>query len=65
MRKYIREDIKKWTTVLWFLNIIPRIFTMFVILKMGNWQPGQLTTDRFLSISMFSQVIDYGQEAFE
>jgi branched-chain amino acid aminotransferase len=33
--------------------------------KDGKWQPGQLTTDRFLSISMFSQVIHYGQEAFE
>jgi branched-chain amino acid aminotransferase len=33
--------------------------------KDGKWQPGQLTHDRFLSISMFSQVLHYGQEAFE
>jgi branched-chain amino acid aminotransferase len=33
--------------------------------KDGNWQQGQLTHDRFLTISMFSQVIHYGQEAFE
>jgi branched-chain amino acid aminotransferase len=31
----------------------------------GAWQKGKLTQDRFLSISMFSQVIHYGQEAFE
>jgi branched-chain amino acid aminotransferase len=33
--------------------------------KNGKWEQGQLTHDRFLSISMFSQVIHYGQEAFE
>ena len=33
--------------------------------KDGNWEKGQLTHDRFLNISMFSQVIHYGQEAFE
>jgi len=31
----------------------------------GQWQPGNLTRDRFLNISMFSQVLHYGQEAFE
>ena len=33
--------------------------------KNGKWEQGQLTHDRFLSISMFSQVFHYGQEAFE
>ena len=33
--------------------------------KEGKWDQGQLTHDRFLTISMFSQVIHYGQEAFE
>jgi branched-chain amino acid aminotransferase len=33
--------------------------------KDGKWEQGQLTHDRFLSISMFSQVFHYGQEAFE
>ena len=33
--------------------------------KNAKWEQGQLTHDRFLSISMFSQVIHYGQEAFE
>jgi branched-chain amino acid aminotransferase len=33
--------------------------------KDGKWEQGHLTHDRFLSISMFSQVIHYGQEAFE
>ena len=31
----------------------------------GKWQQGQLTKNRFLNISMFSQVLHYGQEAFE
>jgi branched-chain amino acid aminotransferase len=31
----------------------------------GKWQQGQLTRDRFLTVSMFSQVFHYGQEAFE
>jgi branched-chain amino acid aminotransferase len=33
--------------------------------KNGKWEQGQLTHDRFLSISMFSQVFHYAQEAFE
>jgi branched-chain amino acid aminotransferase len=33
--------------------------------KDGQWQTGSLTKDRFLSMSMFSQVLHYGQEAFE
>jgi branched-chain amino acid aminotransferase len=31
----------------------------------GRWDQGSLTKDRMISISMFSQVLHYGQEAFE
>jgi branched-chain amino acid aminotransferase len=33
--------------------------------KDGKWSEGKLTQDRFISISMFSQVLHYSQEAFE
>jgi branched-chain amino acid aminotransferase len=33
--------------------------------KDGQWSEGKLTQDRFISISMFSQVLHYSQEAFE
>jgi branched-chain amino acid aminotransferase len=33
--------------------------------KDGQWGSGKLTKDRFISISMFSQVLHYAQEAFE
>jgi branched-chain amino acid aminotransferase len=33
--------------------------------KDGQWGEGKLTQDRFISISMFSQVLHYSQEAFE
>ena len=33
--------------------------------KDGQWTKGKLTQDRFISISMFSQVLHYSQEAFE
>jgi len=31
----------------------------------GQWADGKLTHDRFITISMFSQVLHYSQEAFE
>jgi branched-chain amino acid aminotransferase len=33
--------------------------------KDGHWDEGKLTQDRFISISIFSQVLHYSQEAFE
>jgi len=33
--------------------------------KDGQWGEGKLTQDRFISISIFSQVLHYSQEAFE
>lgn len=33
--------------------------------KDGKWDEGKLTQDRFVTISMFSQVLHYSQEAFE
>ena len=33
--------------------------------KDGQWTEGKLTKDRFITISMFSQVLHYSQEAFE
>jgi branched-chain amino acid aminotransferase len=33
--------------------------------KDGQWGLGKLTQDRFITISMFSQVLHYSQEAFE
>ena len=33
--------------------------------KDGQWGEGKLTQNRFISISMFSQVLHYSQEAFE
>ena len=33
--------------------------------KDGQWGKGKLTKDRFITISMFSQVLHYSQEAFE
>ena len=33
--------------------------------KNGQWGEGKLTQDRFISISMFSQVLHYSQEVFE
>ena len=33
--------------------------------KDGQWGEGKLTRDRFITISMFSQVLHYSQEAFE
>ena len=33
--------------------------------KDGQWGEGKLTQDRFITISMFSQVLHYSQEAFE
>jgi branched-chain amino acid aminotransferase len=33
--------------------------------KDGKWGPSKLTKDRFITISMFSQVLHYSQEAFE
>ena len=33
--------------------------------KDGQWDEGKLTQDRYISISMFSQVLHYSQEAFE
>jgi branched-chain amino acid aminotransferase len=33
--------------------------------KDGRWCEGKLTQDRFITISMFSQVLHYSQEAFE
>jgi branched-chain amino acid aminotransferase len=35
------------------------------LFKKGLWQDGELTNNRFISISMFSQVLHYAQEAFE
>jgi branched-chain amino acid aminotransferase len=35
------------------------------IYKNGQWGEGKLTQDRFITISMFSQVLHYSQEAFE
>jgi branched-chain amino acid aminotransferase len=43
----------------------PTDFYYISYFKHGKWEKGELTHDRFLSISMFSQVIHYGQEAFE
>lgn len=43
----------------------PTDYYYIKIFKDGQWGEGKLTQDRFISISMFSQVLHYSQEAFE